>query len=110
MINQRNNSLLLEGGDNDNGKQLHPTDDGKWEIEKKTSTIICCSEEFSGSGCFHWLIVAVLTDHPEWSLGKINNYFLEIWLLLLPTARAGNLENILVFKRFLFLWKFDILD
>ena len=65
MINQRNNSLLLEGGDNDNGKQLHPTDDGKWEIEKKTSTIICCSEEFSGSGCFHWLIVAVLTDHPE---------------------------------------------
>ena len=35
MINQRNNSLLLEGGDNDNGKQLHPTDDGKWEIEKK---------------------------------------------------------------------------
>ena len=30
-----------------------------------TSTIICCSEELSGSGCFHWLIVAVLTDQPE---------------------------------------------
>ena len=33
-----------------------------------TSTIICCSDEVNGSGCFHWLIVAVLTDQPEWSL------------------------------------------
>ena len=33
-----------------------------------TSTIICCSEEVNGSGCLHWLIVAVLTDQPEWSL------------------------------------------
>merc|ERR1719410_2080808 len=32
-----------------------------------TSTIIWCSEEVSGSGCFHWLMVAVFTDQPECS-------------------------------------------
>ena len=39
-----------------------------WVLMKLTSTIICCSEELRGSGCFHWLIVAVFTDQPEWSL------------------------------------------
>ena len=38
-----------------------------------TSTIICCSEELRGSGCFQWLRLAVFTDQPEWSLRQMSS-------------------------------------
>ena len=78
----------------------HNNGNGNGDGDEMTSTIICCSEELSGSGCFHWLIVAVLTDHPEWSLHKINDTFHFLYAgspkfshQVVPLAQVTNLAS-----------------
>ena len=63
-----------------NTETMAETETKAMDGDETTSTIICCSDELRGSGCFHWLIVAVLTDQPECSLqvkDQIKNRNLE---------------------------------